>query len=152
LIEAHDPSRVELYGYSWAKDDGSPVRERLRRGFSRFIEIGGLSDDEAAARIEADRLDVLIDLSGHTHGARPGIVARRPAAVQASYFGYPGTTGARFCDYALVDEVVAPPGSEGEFSETLVRLAPCYWPHDQGQREEGPPPDRGALGLPNGVV
>ncbi|MBI1778340.1 MAG: hypothetical protein HYR63_23625 [Proteobacteria bacterium] len=152
LIEAHDLSRIELYGYSWAKHDGSGIRARLDRGFGGIIDLSGCSDEAAAMRIGADGIEVLIDLGGHTHSARPGILARRPAGVQVGYFGYPGTTGADYHDYAILDAVTAPPGAEAGFSEALVRLPCCFWPHDGGRPPLPAPPSRAALGLPAGVV
>jgi len=151
LIESHDRTQVDLYGYGWAAGDGSDVRSRLDRAFGTIENLDTLSDEAAAARIAADDLDVLIDLAGHTHGARPGILALRPVPVQASYFGFPGTTGAGYHDYALVDNVVAPDGHDAFFSEALVRLPGCYWPHDS-KPVSVPSPDRSTLGLPGDAI
>jgi predicted O-linked N-acetylglucosamine transferase (SPINDLY family) len=151
LIEAHDRSRIELFGYGWAPDDGSAIRARLERAFGGLVDLAPLSDAEAALRIEADRLDVLIDLAGHTHGARPGILARRPAGVQAAYFGFPGSTGAAYHDYALMDAVTAPAGAEAEFSEALVRLPGCFFAADPASRP-GRRPSRAGLGLAEDAV
>jgi predicted O-linked N-acetylglucosamine transferase (SPINDLY family) len=151
LLEAHNRGNLDLYGYSWAGDDGSEVRARLAKVFGDIVDLGPLNDAVAAARIAADRIDVLIDLSGHTYGARPGILARRPAPAQVNYFGYPGVTGAAYHDYALVDSIVAPPGSEGDYREALVRLPGCYWPHDTGPSSAAAP-DRARHGLPQDAV
>ncbi len=151
LIEAHDRRRVELHGYGWAADDGSEIRARLDKAFRGIVDLAPLNDEAAASRIVADGLDVLIDLSGHTYGARPGILARRPAPVQVNYFGFPGVTGAAYHDYALVDSVVVPPGSEVGYREALVRVPGCYWPHDA----RVPPSvavDRDRHGLPRDAV
>ena len=150
LIECHDPDRVALSAYTWAADDGSEVRSRLAAACGGLTDARRLDDAAAAARIEADRVDVLIDLAGHTHGARPGIVARRPAPIQVSYFGFPGTSGAPYHDYVLVDPIVAPPGADAEFTEAVVRLPVCYFPFDA--REPPATPVRRALGLPDDAV
>jgi predicted O-linked N-acetylglucosamine transferase (SPINDLY family) len=152
LIERHQRNGVSLFGYGWRPDDGSDVRRRLDRAFGGIVDLTSLDDAAAAERIEADGIDVLIDLAGHTHGARPGVTARRPAPVQVSYFGFPGTSGASFHDYAFVDEIVAPRGHDALFREALVRLPGCYWPHDSTRATPGPA-SRAGSGLPaDGVV
>lgn len=85
--------------------------------------IVGLSDAAAAARIHADAIDVLIDLSGHTFNSRLALFGWRPAPVQASWLGYFATTGVRQIDAILVDAVGVPPGAEAAFTERL-----CYLP------------------------
>ncbi len=147
LFEAHDRQRVDLFAYSWSPDDGSDIRARLEQVFGGIVDLGPMSDVAAAARIAADAVDVLIDLSGHTYGARPGILARRPAPVQVNYFGFPGVTGATYHDYVLADAVVAPEVSDESYREAIVRLPGCYWPHDPRLRA-GATPDRARLGLP----
>jgi predicted O-linked N-acetylglucosamine transferase (SPINDLY family) len=114
--------------------------------------VGRLSDAEAAARIAADEIDVLIDLAGHTYGARPGIVARRPSPIQVSYFGFPGTTGAHYHDYAMVDPIVVPKGADVGFTEALARLTGCYFPFDTREPPPGIRPERASLGLPERAV
>jgi predicted O-linked N-acetylglucosamine transferase (SPINDLY family) len=106
----------------------------------------GLSDEALAGRIEADGIDVLVECSGHSAGSRIGMVAGRVAPVQATtLLGHGGTTGVAAVDYILADEVVAPAGSEGEFSEAVVRLPGVFAPFrpDPGWpevAEEGPGP------------
>jgi predicted O-linked N-acetylglucosamine transferase (SPINDLY family) len=115
--------------------------------FDRVISIAGLSDADAARRIAAEGIALAIDLKGWTTHARPQILAHRPAPVIAQWLGYPGTMGAPWIDYAIVDSVVVPPGSEIEFSEKLVRLPHCYQPNDR-RRTIDPAPTRARAGLP----
>ncbi|HET9404682.1 MAG TPA: tetratricopeptide repeat protein [Burkholderiales bacterium] len=122
LFELHDRSRFEITAYSYGIDDGSAMRARLSRAFDRFVDIGSLSYADAAARIHADQIDILVDLQGYTQHARTEIMALRPAPVQVNFLGYTGTMGASFIDYAVVDRFVAPPGADAAFSEALVRL------------------------------
>ncbi len=91
LIERHDRSRFEVNGYSYGPDDGGNMRPRLVAAFDRFTDLTGIDDNEAAARIHADRIDVLIDLQGYTGQPRSRILALRPAPVQVNFLGYPGT-------------------------------------------------------------
>ena len=94
LIERHDRDRFEIHGYSYGADPGGAMRARLVSAFDRFTDIDALAHRDAAARIRADDIDILVDLKGHTHRARPKILAFRPAPVQVNYLGYPGTMGA----------------------------------------------------------
>ncbi|MGQ9366074.1 O-linked N-acetylglucosamine transferase, SPINDLY family protein [Azospirillum sp. A39] len=148
LIERHDRAAVEAVGYSYGPDDGGPLRRRLQRGFDRFVDLAAASHDEAARRIRADGIQLLVDLKGHTQGARPEIAARRPAAVQAQWLGYPGTMGAGFIDYVVADRTVAPAEHQPWYSERLVHLPVCYQPNDRSRPVSAATPGRAACGLP----
>jgi predicted O-linked N-acetylglucosamine transferase (SPINDLY family) len=151
-LERRDPARFEVRLYSHSRDDGSALRARITTACDAFVDVSGLSDREAAQRIRDDRVDVLVDLKGWTTGARTAVLAMRPAPVQVSWLGFPGTSGATFVDYAIVDPIVVPPGCSGEFTEKLAWMPECYQPNDS-RREIGPAPGRAACGLPeDGVV
>jgi protein O-GlcNAc transferase len=147
LFERHDRTRVEIAGYSIAPDDGSALGARLRRSFEHFTDLTGLDDAAAARRIHADGIDILVDLTGHTEGARTRILAFRPAPVQVNYLGFPGSMGADFIDYILVDPFLAPAAHQPFFSERLVHLPHCYQVNDTA-RTIAPRPARAACGLP----
>jgi len=104
---------------------------RLRENSEGWIEVAGRPDSVALAALRDAEFDVLIDLSGHTGGNRLPLLARRVAPIQATWLGYPNTTGVASIDYRLVDEVTDPVGSEGWASEALLRIRPpflCYGP------------------------
>ena len=152
LIERHDRSRFEVTGYSYGPDDGSHLRQRLMKGFDRFVDIRSLANVEAARLIEKDGIDILVDLTGYTAQARTEILACRPAPVQVNFLGYPGTMGADFIDYIIADPICIPPEDEAFFSEKVVRLA-CYQPNDSQRPVAEETPSRAASGLPEqGVV
>ncbi|MGB6396892.1 MAG: tetratricopeptide repeat protein [Bradyrhizobium sp.] len=134
LFECHNRDRFEVVAYSYGPDDHSSMRARLERAFDRFVDIHALSHREAAQRIHADKIDILIDLKGYTYDARPAISAYRPAPVQVSYLGYPATMGADFIDYIIVDPFVVPQSQQPWFWERLVHLPGCYQVND-GRRE-----------------
>lgn len=148
LIERHDRSRFAVTGYSYGPDDGGPRRRRLMTAFDRFVDLRTLDNDEAARRIHDDGIDILIDLTGHTANARLRILARHPAPLQVGYLGYPGTTGADFIDYALVDRQIAPPEEQPFFTERLVHLPHSYFAYDTHCAIAEPAPTRAACGLP----
>ena len=131
LFEHHDRSQIEVVCYhdSVVDDD---VSARLAAHVSRWVKTSGLNDDELVARIAGDGLDVLIDLAGHT-GLRLRLLARRLAPVQATWLGYPATTGLSAIDYRLTDARADPPAHDALNSERLVRLPHsyfCYRPRD----------------------
>jgi predicted O-linked N-acetylglucosamine transferase (SPINDLY family) len=147
LIERHDRDRCEIHGYSYGADPGGAMRARLVSAFDRFTDIDALAHRDAAARIRADDIDILVDLKGHTHRARPKILAFRPAPVQINYLGFPGTMGAPFIDYIVADDFIVPRDRQMMFAEKLAYLPDCYQPNDT-RRDIAATPSRAACGLP----
>jgi len=131
VLAAHDRTRVEIFCYSNVRSPDR-VTARLRALAEHWHDLAPLDDDAAAALIRADNLDLLIDLAGHTARHRLLVFARRPAPVQATWIGYPNTTGLDAIDYRLTDAISDPPGETDAFhSEKLVRLPTsfsCYGP------------------------
>ncbi|MFX7849554.1 hypothetical protein ABTK11_20825, partial [Acinetobacter baumannii] len=84
----------EVHLYSHGPDDGSSLRQRVRQAAEHFSDVGALGLGATAERIRADGVDILIDLKGHTAGSRMAALACRPAPVQVSWLGFPGTSGA----------------------------------------------------------
>jgi len=121
LLAGHRRDRVAVTCYSnTACDDATS--EQLRRHTDAWHDIRALSDDAAARAIAIDGIDALIDLSGHTAGNRLGIFARKPAPLQASWLGYPNTTGLSAIDLRLTDEIADPSDEAGRWhSESLLR-------------------------------
>lgn len=154
VLAAHDREAVEVFAYGYrAPAPGDPWRERIRAGVDQFVDIDAMDDAAAASRIQADGVDVLVDLTGYTQGGRPGINARRPAPVIAQWIGYIGTLGeARLADYVIGDAVAIPPALEPAFSEAVARLPHCFQPN--GALAPVPAlPSRTEVGLPShGVV
>lgn len=128
LFELGDRARFELFAYSLAPDDRSAVRARVRAAAERFVDLQLLSDADAAWQIRRDDIDLLVDVGGHTTGARFGVTARRPARLQALYLGFAASLGSRRVDYALVDEIVGT--NPIEWSEALVHLPETYYLYD----------------------
>jgi protein O-GlcNAc transferase len=148
LIEIHDRSRFEAVGLSVGPDDGSDIRARLARAFDRFHDLRTANDREAAAFIHDMRIDILIDRSGYTFNARPGIFACRPAPIQVSYIGFPGTLGADFYDYVIADPIVLPLDEQRFVTERIVHLPECYWVNDSTRTIAAMAPTRQQAGLP----
>ena len=125
VLEHHDRRAFEPLVYA---DVPIPDRttERLRSHVARWRNTHRLSDAELYETIRADEVDVLVDLAGHTSMNRLLVFARRAAPVQATYLGYPNTTGLATMDFFLTDAIADPPDSTQPFTEQLVRLSPCF--------------------------
>jgi predicted O-linked N-acetylglucosamine transferase (SPINDLY family) len=117
--------------------------------FDLFRSIKSLNDLDLAKLIMNDKVDVLIDLNGLTEGARHGALAYRPAHVQISYLGFPGTAGGRFFDYIVADPYTIPTGVESLYPEKIIRIAPTYQINDYYSRFLPPPLSRSSAKLPN---
>lgn len=151
LLELHDRKRVEVYGFCWTREDGSPLRQRLIAGFDHHIRIAQMSDEEAAKLIAAHDMDVLIDLHGITSGARPDIISYKPAPVQITYLGLPATTAQPGIDYAIADRYAVPDALLPFMTERPLYLPHCYQASDR-QRPIGATPTRAQWGLPQDAL
>lgn len=130
LLRHHDRERFELFGYCTSYDDGSALRRDMLSRFDRVRTFNKVSDIDAAKRIVADKIDVLVDFNGLTEGTRHGILAWRPAPVQICYLGYPGSAGGRFVDYIVGDDYTVPAGAELLYPEKVIRIPPTYQIND----------------------
>jgi predicted O-linked N-acetylglucosamine transferase (SPINDLY family) len=148
VFEASRRREFEIVAYSLGSVGDGPMHRRLQSAFTRFVDLGTLSDEAAAHRIHEDGIDILVDLKGLTAHARPGILAYRPAPLQAQFLGYPGTMGTPLVDYVLADRVVIPAASAHFYDEHVVYLPHCYQPNDPA-RAIGTPPSRAGAGLPD---
>ena len=122
LLAHHDKAVVEAYAYAESTREDA-VTARYRTCVDHWIVTRGMSDEALAQRIRDDRIDVLVDLAGHTAHNRLGVFARKPAPVSVSWLGYGYTTGLQAIDYFLTDAAGAPAGSEHLFSEHPWRLS-----------------------------
>jgi len=148
LFGLHDRRHFEILAYSLGSDDGSSYRSELLRDVDQFTDIRGETPQAAAARMRADGIDILVDLKGYTHEARPEILALRAAPLQVAWLGYPASTGRGLNDYAIADAIVAPPEHQAHFGEQLVWMPHSYQVNDSTQPIAAETPTRAELGLP----
>lgn len=154
VLEAHDRNRVEIFGicHTAAGNRKGPMRERFLDSVEHVVDILDLDDDAAAETIAALDLDVLVDLKGFTQGNRLGIFSRRPAPVQVTYLGFPGSVAGVGIDYVLTDAVVTPPASQSHYAEKLLTLSPSYQCNDAARQPVQRQGSRADHGLPEGAV
>lgn len=147
-FEQHDRARFELTAISVGPKDRSRMRSRIVAAFEQFIDGHAMSDIEVARRIRELEIDVLIDLNGNSGESRSDILRHRPAPVQVTYLGYPGTTAMACIDYIVADRIVIPEEHYCYYSERVVELPDSYMPNDR-TRPIGPSsPSRIEAGLP----
>jgi predicted O-linked N-acetylglucosamine transferase (SPINDLY family) len=147
LFEQHDRDRFEIHAFAWGSDE-SPTRRRLESAFDHFFDVSAVSDMGIADMIRDRNIDIAIDLKGYTGEHRCSILATRPAPIQVSYLGYPGTMGAEWIDYLVADRFVVPPEAMHFYREKLVYLPGCYQVNDDKRPAAGTTPRRSAVGLP----
>ena len=121
----HNKNKFELYAYSNLASDGSTLRSKLSNYFDHWTNIGQLTDLELAQRIKADSIDILVDLNGITRGTRVLCFQYRPAPLQMTWVGMPGTLGAGdACDYLIADHSIVDEKNRDGFDENIIYL-PC---------------------------
>ena len=148
LFECHDTTKFDITAISLGPDRRDPMRQRLQRSFARFVDMRSRSDREIAVFLRELEIDIAVDLNGHTQDTRLGIFAYKPAPIQVTFLGFPGTTGADFFDYIIADSVVVPENQKKFYTEKLVYLPDTYQPNDR-QRPLGQyTPTRREVGLP----
>jgi len=148
LFERHDRQRFEWTAVSLGADDGTAMRRRLERAFDHFLDARSVDDREVALLLAERQIDIAVDLKGYTADARMGIFAHRPAPLQVSYLGYPGTTAAPYIDYVIADRHVIPPEYFRHYTEKVAYLPGCYQPNGSGRPAPPASPARAELSLP----
>ena len=135
VLAAHDHLNFEISCFDIGGNDNSPTRQRLIDGVEHFYEVSTLSDEAVAAFITSRSIDILVDLTGHTRGARTAILALRPAPIQVNYLGYPGTMGMQgLMDYIIADRTLIKTNTEQAYSEKIIYLPDCFQANDAGRR------------------
>jgi predicted O-linked N-acetylglucosamine transferase (SPINDLY family) len=149
VLREHDRRQFEVFGYS-AAETADGMTERVRACTDAWRDIARLRPQQAADLIRQDRIDILVDTALHTHGDQLLTFACKPAPVQVTFAGYPGTTGLSTIDYRLTDPYLDPPGVERRcYAEESIRLPNTFWCYEpvHDGPELTPPP-----ALKNGYV
>ncbi len=128
-LENLDRQQAEIFCYNDRLPKDS-MTARFQAASSHWRDVFGQSDDQLAAQIRDDRIDILFDLAGHTARNRILMFTRKPAPLQISWIGYEGTTGIAAIDYLLADRYMVPDGAESNYCESVLRLPDCYLSYD----------------------
>ena len=125
VFKNHNKSEFKIYGFSIGptKDEWT---EKVKGYFDEFIDVSHMSDAEIKSLSKKLKLDIAINLTGHTFNARNSIFFNQIAPIQVNYLGYPGTMGSKFYDYIIADKIVIPEENRKYFSEEVIYLPNCY--------------------------
>jgi protein O-GlcNAc transferase len=146
LYRRHDRERFRIHAYPVTAPSAEAATV-LASDCDRVVDLSSLSDTDAARRIHADKVDILVDISGFGTTMRFGILALRPAPLQVSYLNFPGTLSNFLYDYLIGDPTVTPAEHAADYLETLARLPDSYQVNNRDQTIT-PPPSRIEEGLP----
>ena len=130
LLELHDKSRFEIYAFDNGKAVGSSSRQRIEAAVTELIPIANLGEDQVAHEVRARGIDILVNLNGYFGRASTDVFSLRPAPVQVSFLGFPGTMGVPYMDYLVADAIVVPPAHRGYYDEAIVQMPDSYQPND----------------------
>ena len=129
VLKYQNQERFDYYAFSFGPQTQDSWQQAARACFRDFFDVRDLSDAQVCELSRHVGIDIAVDLKGFTQDARMGVFAARAAPLQLSYLGYPGTIGAAFMDYAIVDREVVPDGSDRHFTESLIYFPGCYQPN-----------------------
>jgi len=127
----------------------SETGQRMKRAFDKFVDVSKMADENIGQLIRELEIDIAVDLNGHTREGRPGIFARRPAPVQVSYLGFPGTMGSGYIDYLIADQTLIPASSQAYYREKIVYLPYSYQANDLKRAISDKKFTRAECGLPD---
>jgi predicted O-linked N-acetylglucosamine transferase (SPINDLY family) len=147
LFESHDRTRFEVTAFDFGPQPRDEMRTRLEGAFDQWVDLRGKTDRQAAHLARDLGIDIAVDLAGFTDHSRFAIFAQRAAPLQASYLGYPGTTGAEFVDYLIADPIVVPVEQRPHYAEKIIYL-PTFQANDAKRRIADRVFRRDELGLP----
>jgi len=148
VIETHDRSKFEIFGFSFGPNTQDPMRRRMEGAFDEFLEVEHLGELDIARLSREMQIDIAVDLMGHTQGSRPRVFCYRAAPIQISWLGYPGSTGIPGIDYLIADSVLIPEVSRNGYSEKIIYLTGTYQANDTKRAVSNRILTRSAFGLP----
>ena len=148
IFESHNRNEFEVYAYDYGQDISDIMSERFKKNLTEYRYIRNLNEIESVSLARNDKLDIAIDLKGHTSDNRISIFAQRVAPIQISYLGYPGTTGIKNIDYIIADKIVIPKSNEKYYTEKIINMPNCYQCNDDTKIISKNIFSRRELGLP----
>ena len=147
VFEQHDRDRVEVFAYYCGPASSDRLHARFQASADHWVNLTGMDDAAAAARIAEDGIQILVDVNGYTREARNKLIALRPAPVIVNWLGFPGSAASPYHHYILADDWIIPPGHERYYTERVMRL-PCYQPNDRHRVVSDRAVSRAEAGLP----
>lgn len=151
MYKYHDRNKFKIIAYSCVNDPEGSYRRKIEEDCDAFVDLSTLNNRDAAQKIYNDEVDILVDLNGHTSGARLEIPALKPAPVQLTYLGFIGSSGARFYDYIITDKITTPFSEAPHYTEKFIYMPHCFQVNDNEAVISDKTYSRTELGLPEDV-
>jgi len=148
MLEHHDRSSFSVHAFAYGFVTDNPVRERVKSAVDGFHEVSHLGDADIARLARREALDIAVDLTGYTHGSRSSIFAYRPAAIQISYLGFPGTMATPCIDYLFANTHLIPSKHRDCYLEQILYLPDHYFARERIDPRNLTKPSRSVFGLP----
>ena len=152
VLDHIDSTRFETIAIHSGVNDGSELYKYYREKFDHYISAESKTAKELAEILKAYEVDIAIDLSGYTSGSRLDILSYRPAPIQITYLGYPGTLALPYIDYLISDDITIPEKEESNYSERILKVNSCYLPTSLRTPNRDLAKTRMDHGLPNGNI
>ncbi len=149
VFKNHNKSKFKIYGFSIGPTKDK-LTEKVKDYFDKFIDVSNMSDVQICSLSKKLKLDIAINLTGHTKNSRNNIFFHRVAPKQVNYLGYPGTMGSKCFDYIIADEIVIPKENKKYFSEKVMYLPNCYQPNQKKIKISKKNLSKKDFGLPQG--
>jgi len=148
MFEQHDRNRFETFGVSFGSHNSSEMLTRLKNSFDQFMDVKNRSDLDVVGLLRELEVDIAVDLMGHTKNSRTPIFALRASPIQINYLGYPGTMGATYIDYIVVDRFLIPDAQRQFYDEKIIYLPDTFQANDSKREIDRAPVSRAEAGLP----
>ncbi|WP_231971406.1 hypothetical protein [Polynucleobacter necessarius] len=133
LFECHDKDKSELIAFVFGRNTPDEMRARLERSFDQFVDLSGMTDEEASKLSREMQIDIAIDLKGFTKEVRHKIFMYGAAPIQVSYLAFPGTMGVPCFDYVIADPILIPESSQDGFVEKVIYMPNSYQINDRNR-------------------
>ena len=148
LYESHNRNKFEIYAFSFGPDTNDEMNLRIKAGVDHFYDVHTMSHKDVVNLSRSMKIDIAINLGGHTKYSRTGIFAMQAAPIQVNYLGYPGTMGGDYMDYLIADHELIPKDKQYCYSEKIVYLPNSYMVNDTKNKVSKRVFSREECGLP----
>ncbi|MBT4203610.1 MAG: hypothetical protein HOE17_03420, partial [Rhodobiaceae bacterium] len=148
LYESHNRNKFEIYAFSFGPDTNDEMNLRIKAGVDHFYDVHTMSHKDVVNLSRSMKIDIAINLGGHTKYSRTGIFAMQAAPIQVNYLGYPGTMGGDYMDYLIADHELIPKDKQYCYSEKIVYLPNSYMVNDTKNKASKRLFSREECGLP----
>jgi len=148
ILESHNKEEFQIIGFNFSKNPNDSYTKEIKKNCDKFLDVRTLSDEDIVILTKQLKVDLAIDLNGHTLNNRPDIFRHRAAPIQINYLGYPGTIG-NYMDYIIADKTIIPEEDKKFYFEKIIYLPDTYQPYNPNQTIKFKNFNREKFNLPN---